>query len=278
MDSAAEGSVGSTPDKCTDWVLLPWSWRSVLVPGAAALLSLALIPYGVAIFRVLQPALENAPLQHLFALALQYANPFAPVVVLLTVWMLDRRRRHFLPYLVVGALAAGGLNSVIKETAGRRRPEWSINLDAHREKVMLERAQRHPDKYIPIEHRDLWLGLHRNRLWFADWDASFPSGHACAAFALAAFLCAMYPEARWIWLGLAVLAALARVKSSHHYLEDILMGGAIGWTVSLWAFSWRWPGRVGRFLTGSRSPAESHVDTRQADNVITETMVSFRNP
>lgn len=257
MVDPVERLLKAAAKKCTDLVLRPWSWRSVLLPGAAALLSFALIPFGAAIFRVLQPALENAPFQHMFALALQFANPVAPLLVLMTVWVLDQRRRHFLPYLVVGALAAGGVNSLIKETAGRRRPEWSINMDADREKVMLKRAQEHPDKYIPVERRDLWLGLHRNRLWFADWDASFPSGHACAAFALAAFLCAMYPEARWIWLGLAVFAALARVKSSHHYFEDILMGGAIGWTVSLWVFSWRWPGKVGRFLRDLRPSAET---------------------
>ncbi len=58
--------------------------------------------------------------------------------------------------------------------------------------------------------------------------ASFPSGHAVTAFAMASALGALAPKLRWPLLALAVLVAASRVILSAHYLSDILAGAALG--------------------------------------------------
>jgi undecaprenyl-diphosphatase len=66
---------------------------------------------------------------------------------------------------------------------------------------------------------------------------SFPSGHACAAFALAALLTAHYPRWRWALLALALATGLARVQLDRHFFSDIIAGGVVGW---YWAWLVLW--------------------------------------
>lgn len=208
------------------------------------LLGLVTIPLEPGLFFTLREILEKLPLKHLYAIALQFANPFLPIIIAATIVFLDRKRRHLVIYLVLAMLVAGAVNSSVKELAGRRRPEWSVALNEEREADLRKLAQKHPGKFVPVERRDIWGGLRRDRVFFLDKDASFPSGHACAAFSLAAFLCFVYPRGRIVWLTLAVLSALVRVKSAHHYPSDIMVGGALAWLISQWVFSWQWPLRL----------------------------------
>ncbi|MBI4227659.1 MAG: phosphatase PAP2 family protein [Candidatus Omnitrophica bacterium] len=57
---------------------------------------------------------------------------------------------------------------------------------------------------------------------------SFPSGHAAAAFALAAFLSVGWPRWRGAWWTLAALVAWSRVALGVHYPSDCLAGAVIG--------------------------------------------------
>jgi len=63
--------------------------------------------------------------------------------------------------------------------------------------------------------------------------ASFPSGHATTAFALAALLVLWYP--RWAagFLALAGLVGLSRVVLGAHFPSDVLAGAALGTAVAL---------------------------------------------
>jgi undecaprenyl-diphosphatase len=63
--------------------------------------------------------------------------------------------------------------------------------------------------------------------------ASFPSGHATTAFALAALLALWYP--RWAagFLALAGLIGLSRVVLGAHFPSDVLAGAALGMGVAL---------------------------------------------
>ncbi|MDH7569037.1 MAG: phosphatase PAP2 family protein [Armatimonadota bacterium] len=60
---------------------------------------------------------------------------------------------------------------------------------------------------------------------------SFPSGHTATAFAWAAVLSGMYPEAAPLFLGAATLVGVGRVRVGAHYPSDVLAGAAIGFTV-----------------------------------------------
>lgn len=59
---------------------------------------------------------------------------------------------------------------------------------------------------------------------------SFPSGHAACAFASFIALAMLYRNAWWsgLFVLAAVLAAYSRVWISMHFMEDVLVGSAIG--------------------------------------------------
>ncbi|MDD3370903.1 MAG: phosphatase PAP2 family protein [Alphaproteobacteria bacterium] len=89
------------------------------------------------------------------------------------------------------------------------------------------------------------LGRARPRLWLTEgvygfdpftffnflWN-SMPSGHSTTAFAVAYALIKMFPSAKILWLGYAVVLSLSRVIVDAHYLSDVLAGAAFGWLVS----------------------------------------------
>lgn len=65
---------------------------------------------------------------------------------------------------------------------------------------------------------------------------SFPSGHAIAAFAAAAFFCGLYGRKyRWLY-AFAAVVAVSRVYLGAHFPSDVLAGSLLGWA-------------MGRFLT-----------------------------
>ncbi len=59
-------------------------------------------------------------------------------------------------------------------------------------------------------------------------DASFPSGHTSAAFAVAHSLARDRPKDR-VWLyGAAALVGVARVRARRHFASDVFAGAALG--------------------------------------------------
>ncbi len=69
----------------------------------------------------------------------------------------------------------------------------------------------------------------------ADFNASFPSGHAGSAFSVASVISEMYgPEHSWVpWVAYtaATGTALARIDDNRHWFSDVFVGGAIGFFV-----------------------------------------------
>ena len=64
-------------------------------------------------------------------------------------------------------------------------------------------------------------------------DSSFPSGHSAEAFALAVTVWLHDRKVGWVFLGVALVVALARVWANVHYPIDIAVGALIGTTVAL---------------------------------------------
>jgi membrane-associated phospholipid phosphatase len=62
-------------------------------------------------------------------------------------------------------------------------------------------------------------------------NASFPSGHATAAFAMASVVSEHFENKLWMAVpayALASAVALARTRSNAHFATDVIVGGAIG--------------------------------------------------
>jgi membrane-associated phospholipid phosphatase len=77
--------------------------------------------------------------------------------------------------------------------------------------------------------------------WFQDnshpglSDGSFPSGHAIAAFSVATVMARQYKNHKWVpyvAYGLAGLVGFSRLTLSAHFLSDVFMGSALGYTIA----------------------------------------------
>ena len=65
--------------------------------------------------------------------------------------------------------------------------------------------------------------------------SSFPSGHATAAFSVAAVVATRYRNHRWVpWAvyGMATAIGISRITSSAHFPSDVFAGAALGYTVT----------------------------------------------
>ena len=69
-------------------------------------------------------------------------------------------------------------------------------------------------------------------------SGSFPSGHTIAAFSIATVVARRYGNHRWVpyaAYGMAALVGFSRITLSAHFLSDVFMGGALGYTISRFA-------------------------------------------
>ena len=67
---------------------------------------------------------------------------------------------------------------------------------------------------------------------------SMPSGHTIAAFSVATVISRRYGNHRWVPFvayGLAGAVAFSRVTLSSHFVSDVFMGGALGYSISRFA-------------------------------------------
>ena len=66
-------------------------------------------------------------------------------------------------------------------------------------------------------------------------NGSFPSGHTIAAFAIATIVARRYSHHHWLPFaayGIATLVAFSRVTLLSHFSSDVLMGAALGYSIS----------------------------------------------
>jgi membrane-associated phospholipid phosphatase len=76
--------------------------------------------------------------------------------------------------------------------------------------------------------------------WFKDTrylrsNGSFPSGHTIGAFSVATVVSRRYGNHRWVPFvayGLATAIGCSRITLSSHFVSDVFMGGALGYSIS----------------------------------------------
>jgi membrane-associated phospholipid phosphatase len=69
-------------------------------------------------------------------------------------------------------------------------------------------------------------------------NGGFPSGHTIAAFSIATVVARRYGNHRWVpyaAYGAAALVGFSRLTLSAHFLSDVFMGGALGYSISRFA-------------------------------------------
>jgi len=86
------------------------------------------------------------------------------------------------------------------------------------------------------ERPGLTDGLHVLRPWterpFSTAQLGLPSSEAAVAFAAAAALARLFPEAGLLWYALAVGCALTRVASGAHFMSDVVLAAFVGSVVA----------------------------------------------
>jgi len=91
-------------------------------------------------------------------------------------------------------------------------------------------------------------GAHVFRAWsdqpLSTAQLGLPSSEAAVAFAAAAILARLFPEASALWYGLALACALTRVASGAHFLSDVVLAALVGYVVSLILWARRRPAHV----------------------------------
>jgi membrane-associated phospholipid phosphatase len=66
-------------------------------------------------------------------------------------------------------------------------------------------------------------------------NGSFPSGHSIAAFSVATVVARRYGNHRWVpyaAYGMAAVVGFSRLSLSAHFLSDVFMGAALGYSIS----------------------------------------------
>ena len=61
------------------------------------------------------------------------------------------------------------------------------------------------------------------------WNSSFPSGHSAVAFCQAGALGELHSNLRVPLTVLACFVGRSRIRSKHHRISDVIVGGAIGY-------------------------------------------------
>lgn len=120
---------------------------------------------------------------------------------------LDPRRWRAGLFVALAALSSAS-NTIAKWILGRQRP--------------LRDDVFHPDSWSFQPFRGGLPGLiHPANL-------SFPSGHACQAFAVATAICMLYPRRGWLAIFPALMVAAERVLSNSHYISEVTAGALLG--------------------------------------------------
>lgn len=188
----------------------------------------------------------------------QFGGLGSLVLVAVLVWTLTPANRRRLADLAAAAAATGLATYIGKILIGRPRPRMHETYDAG---VILAPTGVHPFP-PPLGPRHAWefwqpIG---SDFW------SFPSSHTSAAVALAVFLAVLYPRARWVWITLVAVVALARVLFGAHYPSDVVAGAALGVIVAVpivtsRVASRRFPGRPPPNRPDNREPRGRHPET-----------------
>jgi membrane-associated phospholipid phosphatase len=142
-----------------------------------------------------------------------FAHGLGVAVIVITVFVLDARNRWQIPRLLASAYLPGMMANSCKLLMARVRPgQFDLNLSIS-------------DSFVG------WLPTVHGVPTGIDYGyavQSLPSGHTATTVGLAVGLSRIYPQGRWLFAVLAMLAAFQRIYSSAHYLSDTLVGAAIG--------------------------------------------------
>ena len=111
--------------------------------------------------------------------------------------------------------------------AGEAMADAAIVQTVLKDATMRLRPIRYPDSG--------WFATSSSPTSYIRGNGSFPSGHSIEAFAVATIIARRYGNHRWVpyaAYGLASLVGFSRLTLNVHFLSDVFMGGALGYSIS----------------------------------------------
>lgn len=150
-------------------------------------------------------------MRELIEMSEAFAHGASVAVILAGFYTLDRSNRKHTLRLLLMAYGSGLIADLVKLTVARTRPRDFSFVG------------------------DVW-DTFQGWLPFATHTSSqsFPSSHVAVGVGLALGLAMVYPQARWYFAMLAVLACLQRLQSGAHYPSDVLFGAGLAWGFCWW--------------------------------------------
>jgi len=185
-------------------------WRPVWVPAALALAGVAALGIDLPVARWFLDGRCPWLLAKLFALAEVFGHGLGVAMILAALFQLDRMGRWAVPRIAACTAAAGISADLVKLLIVRVRPRCFDFTGTVADTF---------GRWFPL------LTTHAGA-------QSFPSGHVATAVGLAVGLTWLYPQGRYLFAALAVLAAFQRMESGAHYPSDVLFAAALGYLVA----------------------------------------------
>ena len=148
---------------------------------------------------------------HLTAHVIKWPGTYACTIPVALVAGLTHAKRSLAGWFVILAtMLSGGINFLSKWMVGRSRP------------FKLDQITAQPFILSPFRG-----GIHG---FMRSENLCFPSGHTSLAFATAAAVAMLWPQAKWRWIGYAVasIIAIERVLENSHWASDAVAGAALG--------------------------------------------------
>jgi membrane-associated phospholipid phosphatase len=132
------------------------------------------------------------------------------VVCAAVVLLIRKPKWHDAAFVALAPLVSG-LNGATKWILGRHRPyTWG------KQKI---------DELRPFDFAFFRGGI---KGMFNGTNLSFPSGHACMAFATATALAILFPRWKWLFFAVASVTAIERVTESAHWFSDCVAAIILG--------------------------------------------------
>lgn len=192
-----------------------WSTTKIWL-AAAALVATGLVVLNFDTALANPSNLEYLPgdLKRFVRLSELFAHGFGVGVVAIGIWLMAKEKRRFIPRIMLCAFWPSAGVHLMKICFARYRPIKYFDEF---------RVANFPDRIS-----ETWAGwMPSDQLNVAYSMQSFPSAHVATVWGLAIGMNYVFPQGRWLYVFLAILASIQRVSSFAHWSSDVFFGAAI---------------------------------------------------
>jgi membrane-associated phospholipid phosphatase len=194
------------------------SQKTCFIVVAWLLAGVCCLPIDVPLARAMLDGWTPGELRAVFRRGEVFGHAYGALAIVITIYVLDPRRRSKLLHVPACYLAGGLAADLVKLQVARMRPYAFVQSgeigSTYLGSVWTTPAARHwPSILDHARH-------------------SFPSAHTAGAVAMAYSLGRLYPRGRWWFNVLAVLCAMNRIDGGAHFASDVCWGAALGYLMA----------------------------------------------